>query len=64
MIIQYDGDKVPFIDLGNGYKFRLELEEIEDPIYIEKAKEELRETPELTEKSLAEFRMLIKSEVH
>lgn len=62
MSIHHGEDGIPFIDLGKGYKIRLEYEDLTDEKYLEKARTELRETPEIVEKSLAEFRQLIKGE--
>lgn len=63
MSIQYGDDGVPFIDLGSGYKIRLENEEVTDEVFIEKARTELRETTELKEESLKELRLLLQSKV-
>jgi hypothetical protein len=60
MSIEIGEDKVPFINLGDGYKIRLEYEELKDEKYIEKAKHELRETPELISESMEKLRALIK----
>lgn len=60
MSIEIGEDKIPFIDLGNGYKIRLEYEEIQDEKYFEKAKNELRESPELVKESMEKLRELIK----
>ena len=61
MSIQYGDDEVPFIDLGSGFKIRLENEEVTDEVFVEKARTELRETPELKEESLKELRLLLQS---
>lgn len=61
MSIQYGDDEVPFIDLGSGYKIRLENEEVTDEVFVEKARTELRETLELKEESLKELRLLLQS---
>lgn len=60
MSIQFGDDKIPFIDLGDGYKIRLEYEDLTDEVYIEKARNELRETPETVKKGIEELRALIK----
>lgn len=60
MSIKVGDDKIPFIDLGGGYQIRLEYEELSDEKYIEKARIELRESPELAKSSVAELRGLIK----
>lgn len=62
MSIVYGDDKIPYIDLGNDYKIRLEYENIEDEKSIKKAKDELRETPENKAKGLEELRALVKNE--
>lgn len=62
MSIEFGDDKIPFIDLGKGFKIRLEYEEITDEKYVTKAKDELRETPELLQKSLEEFKEMIRSQ--
>lgn len=54
-------DKIPFIDLGDGYKVRLEYEDLTDEKYIEKAKNELRETPDVVKNAVEELRQLITS---
>lgn len=61
-MIRIGSDKIPYIDLGNDYKIRLEYEELKEEKYILKAQNELRETPELLEKSMKEFRQLIEDE--
>lgn len=60
MSIEFEDDKIPFIDLGKGYKIRLEYEDLTDEKYMERAREELRETPENVENGIAELRKLIK----
>jgi prefoldin subunit 5 len=62
MSIEFGEDKLPFIDLGKGYKIRLEYEDLTDEKYIERAKNELRESPENIENAIAELRKLIKGE--
>lgn len=62
MSITIGEDKIPFIDLGSGYIIRLEYEDLKDEKYIEKARNELRETPEVVEEALKELRQLIKGE--
>lgn len=61
MSIVIADDKIPFIDLGEGYKIRLEYEDLTDEKYIEKAKNELRETPEVVKNAVEELRELINS---
>lgn len=60
MSIEFGEDKIPFIDLGKGYKIRLEYEDLTDEKYLERAKNELRESPENVENGIAELRKLIK----
>lgn len=59
--IKFDETNTPYIDLGNDYKLKLELEEV-NGIYKEKAEKVLGETPENVEKSLKALRKLLKSE--
>jgi hypothetical protein len=60
MSIQFADNQIPFIDLGDGYTIRLEYDELTDEKYIEKAKLELRETPENVQLAIEELRALIK----
>lgn len=60
MSIQTGDDKIPFIDLGDGFIIRLEYEDLSDEKYIEKAKNELRESPEVVQAAISELRILIK----
>jgi hypothetical protein len=60
MSIKYGEDKLPYVDLGDGYKIRLEYEEIRDEKYLEKARIELRETPEVKEEALKKLKELLK----
>lgn len=62
MSIVFGDDKIPFIDLGDDYKIRLEYEDLIDETYIEKAKNELRESPETVKNGIEELRNLIKGE--
>lgn len=62
MSIEYENEKIPFINLGQGYKIRLEFEEIENNKFLEKAKNELRETEEVKQQALRELREMIESE--
>ena len=61
MSIENIEGKVPQINLGQGYSIRLEFEEINDEKTLEKAKNELRETDELKQQALKEFREMIES---
>lgn len=60
MSIETGEDKIPFIQMGDGYKIRLEYEDLTDEKFIEKARSELRETPEVVQAAIEEFRSLIK----
>lgn len=60
MSIQLGDEGIPFIDLGDGYKIRLEYEDLQEEKYIEKARTELRETPEVVKAAVEELRELIK----
>lgn len=59
MEIQYNEDGTPFIMWGDS-KIQLERWPITEKFYKEKAETELRETPEIIEKSLQELRALLK----
>lgn len=63
MSMKYGEDKLPFIDLGNGYNIRLEYEEIRDDKYLEKARIELRETTEVKVEALKEIKQLLKGKL-
>lgn len=60
MSIQFGEDKIPYIDLGRDYKIRLEYEDITDEKFLEKARKELRESPEIVKNAIEELRNLIK----
>lgn len=62
MSIQLGEEGIPFIDLGDGYKIRLEYEDLTDKKYFEKAERELRETPENVKAGVNELRQLINCE--
>lgn len=62
MSIEYTDKNVPFINLGDGYQIRLEYESVLEEKYAEKAKNELRETPDVVANAITEFREMIKSE--
>lgn len=59
MSIQMSEDNVAYIDQGNGYHIRLEIGDVTDEFYIEKARKELNETPENTEIALKVLRDLL-----
>ena len=52
-------DNIAYIDQGDGYHIRLEIAEITDEFYKEKARIELNETPENTEVALIALRELL-----
>lgn len=60
MSIKIGDDDIPFIDLGDGYVIRLEYEDLSDEKFIEKAINELRESPENIQNGIEELRQLIK----
>ncbi|ETN63770.1 CRAL/TRIO domain-containing protein [Anopheles darlingi] len=60
--LKFDDNKVPYLDLGKGYRIALENTEFTDAKSKEKAARELRETPEVVEKSMAELRTLLQAE--
>lgn len=62
MSIQYGDDKLPYIDMGKGYTIRLEYEEVTDEKYLEKARVELRETPEIKEQAIKELKELLRGQ--
>lgn len=59
MEINFDENGAPYVDWG-GNTIRLEREPVTEPVLIEKAEKELRETPELREQALRELRELLK----
>lgn len=58
MTLKFDENKIPYIDLENGYSIRLETDDLTEE-EAEKAKRELRETPEVVESALKELRVLL-----
>lgn len=58
MSLETDDNGVPYIQLGK-YKIRLEGEELTDELK-EKAKRELRESPEVVQKAMQQLREYIK----
>lgn len=59
-VVHGDG-KVPYLDLGQNYKISFNYGSILDEKLLAKAKEDLRETPEIREQALKELRELIES---
>lgn len=59
MSLKYDSKGLPFVMWGD-YVIKLEKMPLTEDIYIEKAKKELRETPENVEKGLEVLRKLLK----
>lgn len=61
MELEYGADGTPFVMWGDN-RIQLEVKlKSEDTALKEKAKKELRETPEVVEQALREFRKLLKS---
>lgn len=61
MSLKFDDQSAPFIDLGNGVRVKLDLRDYDDDEECaRKAREELRETPDVVRESLAELRNLLK----
>ena len=59
MALQFEPDGTPFV-MWAEHKIKLEISPITEDFYVEKAKTELRETPETIENSLQELRQLLK----
>lgn len=59
MEIHFDENGAPCVE-WDGNTIRLEKEPITEKVLIEKAEQELRETPELREQALRELRGLLK----
>lgn len=59
-ILKYDSNRNPLVDLGKGFKIRLEEEAIVDDKYLLKAKNELRENPETVGEAIFELKELMK----
>lgn len=56
--IKYDSDKLPYIQLGD-LQVRLENQE-PNAVVKEKARNELRETPDVVATAIEDFRTLVK----
>ncbi|KAJ0182048.1 hypothetical protein K1T71_002770 [Dendrolimus kikuchii] len=61
MAMKFDDDGVPYVMWGSN-KIQLETNPVTEKKILDKAENELRETPEVVEKALAELRELIKGE--
>lgn len=61
MSVEFNDRKHPYLDLGQNYKITFDYGNIKDEKVLAKAKEDLRETPEVREEALRELRELIKS---
>lgn len=59
MSIEISEDNIAYIDQGNGYHIRLEIAEVTDEFYKDKARLELNETPENTEIALKTLKELL-----
>lgn len=59
MALRFDGNKLPYIDLGKDVHLKLDFTEYSDKKSLDKAQEELRETPEVVETALKELRVLL-----
>ena len=55
--LKYDDEKIPYIELGH-LKVRLENEEPNDEVK-EKARIELRETPNVVQPAIEEFKQMV-----
>lgn len=60
MSIEYGDDKLPYINIGKGYKIRLEYEEVTEEKYLKKAHEELRETADVKQQAIKELKELLR----
>lgn len=64
MSIKYTDKSMPYIDLGGGFAMKLETDESElTEGDRKKAKEELREIPEIVEKGFKELNILLAGNV-
>lgn len=52
-------NNMAYIDQGDGYHIRLEIAEVTDDFYKEKARKELNDTPENVEVALKELKELL-----
>lgn len=61
MSLKFDEQGAPFIEVGPDICLKLDLSEYDDDAEcVRKAREELRETPEVVQESLTELRSLLK----
>ncbi|XP_068621423.1 alpha-tocopherol transfer protein-like [Battus philenor] len=58
MEIKFDGDGTPFVMWGDN-RIQLEKHQVKEKEFIEKAERELRETPEIVEKALADLKQML-----
>lgn len=59
MALQFESDGTPFV-MWAEHKIKLEKSPITEDFYVEKARTELRETPENIENGIRELRQLLK----
>ncbi|XP_065094078.1 retinaldehyde-binding protein 1-like [Ochlerotatus camptorhynchus] len=62
MTLRFDENKAPYIDLGKDVRLALDFTEYSDKQSLEKAQNELRETPETIESALQELRELLNND--
>nr|XP_029719833.1 retinaldehyde-binding protein 1-like [Aedes albopictus] len=62
MTLRLDENKLPYIDLGKDVQLRLDFTEYSDKKSLDKAQDELRETPEVVESALRELRVLLSAD--
>ena len=61
MTLKFNENKHPYIDLGQDFKISFDYGKVEDEKELSKAKDDIRETPEIREEALNELKELIKS---
>ncbi|XP_062549040.1 retinaldehyde-binding protein 1-like [Armigeres subalbatus] len=59
MTLRFDENDQPFIDLGKDVHLRLDFSEYSDKKAVQKAQDELRETPEVVDAALKELKALL-----
>ena len=62
-MIKYDENNVPYVDIGKNYRLCLEKSEYNDQQSKQKAETELRETPEIVESAIKEFKILLQGNI-